>query len=638
MKTKNVLLLGLVLVWNTSIGQETAGTLTLSDEFPKAGSFVEITYKPSVKLEKSNEVAAVAYLFDRSSGYTASEINWQKSEGKWIGKLRIPDTAVYLGIKISTEKISDNNDEKGYVFAVYGNNGKAMKGAYAVEANLFRGLGYLLGMKASPEKALSSFRKELEAYPDTRSEALATYYSLLPATEKQERAKVKAEMLAAFKQNGSVEDMLMRYANALGRERQLYDSLSAVLKSRFPNGQFVRNLKISSFSSQKQLADKIKIYEELKQQYGDSPGLDNMVISIASAFADSSDYENFSKYAAILKDKSRLPGMYNSVAWKLAEKGENLDFAAGISKKSIDLTLDQKNNPPAYFAGYTTKEKERAINNTFASYADTYALILWKQGKKEEALKYQEQAVTANKNASAQIFERYVDLLVANGKKEYAKTTAENLIKDGNATETMIKTLKTLYIADKKSEAGFDAYLVGLQAVAKDKKRTELLEQMINQKAPAFALKDLDGKTVSLTDLKGKVVVIDFWATWCGPCIASFPGMQVAVNKYKDDPNVKFLFIDTWESGEKRLQTVKDFIVKNNYTFHVLMDEEKDNKHVVVSDFNVEGIPTKFVVDKNGMIRFKTVGYSDKAVVDELSVMIELASNPTDVKMTGISK
>src|SRR5690606_41666590 len=78
--------------------------------------------------------------------------------------------------------------------------------------------------------------------------------------------------------------------------------------------------------------------------------------------------------------------------------------------------------------------------------------------------------------------------------------------------------------------------------------------------APGFSLKDLDGKEVSLEDLKGKVVVLDFWATWCAPCIKSFPAMQMAVDKYKEDPEVAFLFINTWERQEDPAAAVKQFM------------------------------------------------------------------------------
>jgi len=153
---------------------------------------------------------------------------------------------------------------------------------------------------------------------------------------------------------------------------------------------------------------------------------------------------------------------------------------------------------------------------------------------------------------------------------------------------------------------------------------------MINEKAPVFALVDLNGKRIDLGELKGKVVIVDFWATWCGPCKASFPGMQKMVNKYKDDPNVKFVFIDTWEKGDEKQKNAAEFIANNKYTFQVLMD----NDDKVVAEFKVEGIPTKFVIDKNGMVRFKSVGFngSDDKLVAELTAMIEMASAETTLK------
>src|SRR3546814_504928 len=118
----------------------------------------------------------------------------------------------------------------------------------------------------------------------------------------------------------------------------------------------------------------------------------------------------------------------------------------------------------------------------------------------------------------------------------------------------------------------------------------------------------------------------------CGPGKASFPGMQLAVDKFQDRDDVEFLFVNTWENIPDREAKVKEFIADNQYSFNVLFDtvEGEGNDFDVVSAYGVSGIPTKFIVDKNGRIRFKAVGYSGspEGELQKVSLMIELAANP----------
>ncbi|WP_192822648.1 TlpA disulfide reductase family protein [Rufibacter sp. LB8] len=153
-----------------------------------------------------------------------------------------------------------------------------------------------------------------------------------------------------------------------------------------------------------------------------------------------------------------------------------------------------------------------------------------------------------------------------------------------------------------------------------------LRRQMILEKAPYFTAVDLNGRIVTLASLKGKTVVLDFWATWCGPCLESLPGMQHAANKYKNDPSVVFLFVNSWEHGDDKKKKISAFLAKNKYTFNVLMDTQ--NK--VIEAFQVSGIPTKFILDGNGNIRFKLEGYGGGDalnVTKSLSKKIELVKS-----------
>ena len=133
-------------------------------------------------------------------------------------------------------------------------------------------------------------------------------------------------------------------------------------------------------------------------------------------------------------------------------------------------------------------------------------------------------------------------------------------------------------------------------------------------KAPAFEVKMFDGSTVKLADLKGKVVLLNFWATWCPPCRAELTRVEKdIIEKFKGQD---FVFLPV-SRGEKR-ETVAAFREKMGYTFPMGLDTDGS----VYAEYAQTYIPRNFLIDKNGKVVKASVGY-DEAEFAELIKLIE---------------
>jgi thiol-disulfide isomerase/thioredoxin/outer membrane lipoprotein-sorting protein len=144
------------------------------------------------------------------------------------------------------------------------------------------------------------------------------------------------------------------------------------------------------------------------------------------------------------------------------------------------------------------------------------------------------------------------------------------------------------------------------------KERTQLQRQapvsMRERPAPDFVLRDLDSREVRLSELRGKVVLLDFWATWCGPCRAAFPMIELLHRSFKEKGLVVYGIDD------EPPQIAREFLKKYGYLAPSLVDANRD----AATKYNVGGIPTTVLIDREGRVAFYEVGPSYEQLRDAL--------------------
>ena len=124
-------------------------------------------------------------------------------------------------------------------------------------------------------------------------------------------------------------------------------------------------------------------------------------------------------------------------------------------------------------------------------------------------------------------------------------------------------------------------------------------EVIEHRPAPTFSLRTVDGRAIDLESLRGHGVLVNFWATWCGPCKDEMPALQRLKQAFPSD-NFELLAVTT----DQQPESIRRFVHALNINFPILMDESKD----VSAAFGVRGLPTTIVISKNGLLMGRAVG------------------------------
>jgi thiol-disulfide isomerase/thioredoxin len=645
---KQLILLFLCAACRVAVAQEQhVQPFTFSPARPIAGEEITISYKHHLgKLASSQQIRGVIYLCT-GDDWQADDLAMIPGDTAWTATYRLPGDCVLLACKFHGD---DGASDSGTRWTHYGAfASERVNGEPATRQGAYLNWG-LLRYKPFERHAIPGYSPEEECIEDNVMQMwIKNEYRYFPASREMLpyfAARMLEKSSPGEHHHLFVQDIdyilqleapaelsLLRAAEtcrSILRDETRARAVDSIILQRYPDGALAagreaRRLFMLADPDEKERA-LARFMERFPPANFDRVNTDDYRLFFPKTVSSvvqhqintRGEHDLLLAYLPVVPSVLLAEFYYRAVQLPLKHELKTHAAIAPLSTAIYNEMLlrasrgEERLYATAAGRRFSPAEWKQELTRARAGYYFTHADILHHAGENAPALEILESIKEVYGNASSDYNDLYARLLEANGYRQLVIPFIEACARVDATTPAMLETLRADFLA--RDPAGdFDRHVASLRSagfVAREEER--LVASLIREEIAPFALEDTRGNRVEMAALKGKVIVLDFWATWCSPCKAALPGMQMAVDRYRDDPRVAFYFISTLEHDPNYKQAVRDFITSKHYSLEVLFDnvDPATGKHgALYHAYGLNGIPHKMIIDGDGLLRWSSSGY-----------------------------
>ncbi len=588
---------GIFLLLFATVTLLRAQRLKITPAQPERGDTVEISYDPSAAGATIRPaVKGITLVFTYSNLYS---LPWQmplvKQGHKWVARFKLPRYATYATFYLRSGDVIDKPaPDRHYEIKVF-KNGQPVEDSYLYKAySLSAQMGKSSGLA---NRQLALFQEELKHFPDNyeaRIRMLDTQIKLA-GEDQRDSLKKKALQVIADKfysdpTNGdNLNKVTMGYL-IIGENKRL-DSIRRIIAERYAASDLGREYRVYFAIKEKDSLGQIKLFEqELPQENEQNKkSFESIHEKLFQYYADGKNEAKALYHAKEVLESDSSPYRLRTITGiiqQLMHDSIALDQAMQYAREAYTIADTFRVGLIRYFpeTGYiypyvTDSARDAEHRKAKANVLSMMGVISMKQGNRNAAADYIRKATALSLD----------DYTIKNARAFYESTGDQ-------------KSINELAMREEKAL------------------RKKLLAMQTHKKSPLLNMfVDLKGNPVDTASMKNKLLVINFWATWCGPCMAEMPYVQKTYDKFRGDKDVMFMIVNSG-SGNK-LQDAQNWPGNRQYSFPVYFNTDPE----IGTKFNFNTIPATYIIDRSGYIRFTNIGFDGSDIVQKLSMQIELA-------------